>query len=412
MRATTVLSCLLGLKYTRVRGFEFEGDHLVLDVAPTTRIPRCSGCMCRVRELRDHYRGRSWRHLDFGGMEVWLRYDMRRIECRRCGVRVEAVPWAEHDSGFTRPFEEQTAFLAQRTDKTSIARLLRISWRTVGRIIERVVARLGPSDRLDGLTHIGVDELSYRKHHEYVTVIVDHASGDVVWAQPGKNADTLNQFFEQLGPERCAAVKAVTIDMSQAYKKAVRECVPGAKIIFDRFHVQRLAHDALDEVRRAQVREQHGTADGAALKKTRWALQKNPWNLSAVEHGKLIDVQRSNRPLYRAYLLKESLARILDGAQPNVARARLLDWTSWANRSRLKPFRKVAQTIKEHLDGIIEYVRTGLSNGPGEGRNGTIRAITKRSYGFHGPAALIALIFLCCSGLRLEPHRVRPPVHA
>lgn len=412
MRATTVLSQLLGLKYVRVNGFEFEEECLVLDVVPTTRIARCSGCSCRVREIRDHHRGRRWRHLDFGGMEVWLRYDLRRVSCSRCGVRVEFVPWAEHDSGFTRPFEEQAAFLAQRTDKTSVTRLLRIAWRTVGRIIERVMARLGPKDRLDGLTHIGVDELSYRKHHSYITVVVDHATGNVVWAQPGKTAETLNSFFAQLGPERAAAIKAVTMDMSQAYKTAVRESVPGATIIFDRFHVQRLAHDALDEVRRAQVRELKDTPEGAALKRTRWALQKSPWNLTLAEEGKLAGVQRTNLPLYRAYLLKETLADILDLTDPSLARGCLLDWIAWANRSRLAPFRKAAATIRDHLDGILAYVRTGLSNGPGEGRNGTVRAITKRSFGFHGPSALIALIFLCCSGLRLAPYRVRPSVHA
>ena len=327
---------------------------------------------------------------------------MRRVRCPRCGVCVELVPWAESQSWFTYDFEEHVAYLAQRADKTTLSTLMRVAWRTVGAIIERVVPRHQKGDRLDGLTRIGVDELSYRRHHEYVTVIVDHVRGGVVWASPGKNADTFKAFFKELGKERCAQLEAVTLDMSAAYLKAVTEESPQARIIFDRFHVQRLAHDALDEVRREQVREA-APEDRRDLKNTRFALQKNPWNLSAIEEQKIAQVQKTNRPLYRAYLLKETLAKILDGGQVNIARKKLLEWTGWAARSRLPPFKKLARTVRSHLEGIVAYVATGLSNGRSEGINGKIRTITRRSFGFHGAASLIALIFLCCSGLTLLP---------
>jgi transposase len=412
MRANKVLSVILGLKQTRVRAVEFDEVGIVVHVAPTTRIPRCSGCGCRARTPRDHYEGREWRHLDLGGMQAWLRYRMRRVDCPRCGVRVELVPWAEHGSGFTRQFEDQVAYLAQRTDKTTIAELMRVAWRTVGRIVQRVVKRLGPADRLADLVDIGVDELSYRRHHEYVTVIVDHATGSVVWAEPGKNADTLNRFFEQLGKERCEKLRAVTLDMSKAYIKAVVGSAPNARLVFDRFHVQRLAHNALDEVRRAQVRELAGTEEGRAIKRSRFALQKNPWNLTQPEYVKLAEVQATNRPLYRAYLLKETLASVLDGRQVNVARRRLGEWVNWAARSKLEPFVKVARTLREHFEGILAYVATGLSNGRSEGTNGKVRTITRRAYGFHSAQSLIALIFLCCSHLTLLPARTYPPVHA
>jgi transposase len=135
-------------------------------------------------------------------------------------------------------------------------------------------------------------------------------------------------------------------------------------------------------------------------------LQKNPWNLTDVEQGKLTDVQRTNRPLYRAYLLKETLARILDGAQVNVARDKLLDWIAWATRSRLPPFRRVARTIKQYIEGIVAYVATGLNSGRSEGLNGKIRTITRRSFGFHSATSLLALITLCCGGITLTPaHR-------
>lgn len=323
------------------------------------------------------------------------------MDCPRCGVTIEMVPWADAQSGFTRSFEDVVAYLAQHADKTTVSTLMRIAWKTVGRIIERVVARLGygRKERFDDLRRIGIDELSYRRHHEYITIVTDHDSGCVVWAAPGKDADTVRRFFAELGAERAAKIETVTIDMSNAYKTAVVEAIPEDRIVYDRFHVQRLAHDALDRVRREQVRELSGTDEASAVKKTRFALQKNPWNLSQSESEKLAQVQHANKPLYRAYLLKETLADILDRRQVNVARTKLFEWIGWATRSRLAPFQKCARTIKAHAEGILAYVATGLSNGRAEGLNGKIRTITRRSFGFHGPWSLIALIFLCCSAI-------------
>jgi transposase len=408
MRATKILSNILAMKHVRVVGCAFEKEGLVIDVVPTTRIARCGGCGCRARHIYDHRAGRQWRHLDFGGMQVQLRYDLRRVQCPRCGVCTELVPWAEPDSVFSRAFEEQVAYLAQRTDKTTVVAMMRIAWSTVGSIVSRVVARKSPADRLDGLRAIGVDELSYRRHHKYITIITDHESGKVVWAREGKSAATLDAFFADLGKERCQKLLAVTLDMSQAYIQSVQAHAPQAALVFDRFHVQRLAHDALDQVRRSLVAKQRGTEQGRAIKKTRFVLQKNPENLSPCERHRLARVQATNRPLYRAYLLKETLADILDRRQVHVAHAQLLGWLAWAARSRLAPFIRVAATIRKHLQGILAYVRTGLSNGRAEGLNGKIRVITRRAYGFHEAASLISLLFLCCSLQPLSPVLVFP----
>lgn len=410
MRATTLLNNLLGIKQTRVVGMFFDDDGLVIDVLPTTRAAWCSCCGRRVREIHDA-RERYWRHLDLGGMKWHLRYRLRRVRCPRCGVTVEMVPWARAGSWFTDAFETTVAYLAQSAAKTVVSEMMRIAWATVGSIVARVVQRHRGDDPLAGLTHIGIDELSYRKHHEYVTVVIDHLRRRVVWAAPGKNADTLRRFFAELGPERCAQLLGVTIDMSGAYIAAVTEAAPRAKLTFDRFHVQRLAHDALDQVRRAEVRALEDPEDRRALKNTRFALQKNPWNLTAIETGKLADVQRTNAPIYRAYLLKETLAEILDRRQPNVARRMLDDWIAWAAHSKLAPFAKLARTIRAHIEGIIAYVATGLSNGRTEGLNGKARTITRRSYGLHSATSLIGMIFLCCSGLTLHPAHVAPRFH-
>lgn len=408
MRATSVLRILLALHQLRVRGFEFEDDRLVVDVAPSYRIARCGGCGTKCTSTYDR-RERRWRHLDVGGIKVQLRYEIRRVECDSCGVVVESVPWAESGSGFTLAFENHVGYLAQQASRSAVTSIMRIAWRTVGRIIRRLTKRHRDKhgDRLDGLRIIGVDELSYRRHHEYITVVLDHERGEVVWAAEGKSADTLRQFFALLGPERCALLEAVTIDISGAYIKAISEASPQARIIFDRFHVQRLAHNAVDEVRREEVREA-SPAERQDLKRTRWALQKNPWNLHGFEREKLSMLQRVNTRIYRAYLLKESLLAVLDRRQVNVAAKKLDEWISWAKHSMLQPFVRLANTIATHREGILAYVHTRLNNGPLEARNGKVRTITRRSFGFHSASSLIAMLFLCCGGIHLEPSHVAP----
>jgi len=412
MRATTLLRRTTNLKDTRFTRVRFNKEGIVAEVAPAWRSARCPGCGVQ-RPGYDRRPSRQWRHLDMAGMKLVLEYNPRRVDCKKCGVVVEQVPWASAGSRHTRPFEDMIGYLAQRCDKTTIANMMRIAWATVGSIIERVVARHGLKDRLADLVYIGVDEISYRRHHNYLTVVIDHFRGEVVWAHPGKSADTLKAFFDELGEERCGQIEAVTVDLAGGYIKAITEASPAAKLIFDRFHIQRLAHDALDEVRRDEVRQAEESGDRSSLKKTRWALQKNPWNLTRFESEKLAELQRSNKRLYRAYLLKEALVGVLDRRQVNVARRKLKEWLAWAGRSRLAPFKKLARTIRSRMEGILEYVRYGcLSNGRSEGINRKIRTITTRSYGFHGAASLIAMITLCCSGIILQPVHVYPGVAA
>jgi transposase len=402
VRITRLLRTLLGLEGTRVLNVSFTDDGLLADVAPTWRRPRCSVCG-RIGPSYDRDRGRLWRHLDLAGMKLMLRYDIRRVSCRRCeAVKVEAVPWADTSSWFTRPFEDHVGYLAQRCDQTTVSTMMRIAWETVGGIVQRVVARYQDADPLDGLTIIGVDELSYRRHHEYVTIVVDHVRGRVVWARPGKDAETLKSFFDELG-ERCAELEAVTIDMSPAYIKAVTESAPRAEIIFDRFHVQRLVQDAVDEVRRDEVYAASSEQERKQLKGTRWPLLKRTWNLSLFESLRLSRLQRENQRLYRAYLLKEAMVAVLDCTAEWLARLKLDEWIRWARRSRLEPFKRAAATLRNHATGVLAYVRSGLSNGRTEGLNGKARTITRRAYGFHSAHGLIALLRLCCSGIHLQP---------
>ncbi len=296
-----------------------------------------------------------------------------------------------------------TAYLAQAMDKTAVTKLMGVNWRTVGRIVDRVVAERLDPDRLKNLRCIGIDEFSYRKRHRYLTVVVDHDRQRVVWSAPGRSSATLGEFFDALGREATARLQHATIDMAGGYIKALEERAPHVEIVFDRFHVQRLVSDAVDEVRRAQVRELAGSREAAFIKGSRYPLLKNPWNLKRRDRQALAAIQQNNKPLYRAYLLKEALARALDYKQPKRARAALEEWLSWAQRCRLAPIVKAARTIKRHKHGVLAYIRTRLTNGIVEGFNNRVRMIARRAFGFHSPQPLIAMINLCCAGIQLEP---------
>lgn len=308
-------------------------------------------------------------------------------------MRTEAVPWAAHEGRLTLDFEEMVAYLAQITDKTAVTEVAGIAWQTVGAIMERAVARKLDPARFDGVRCIGVDELSYRRRHNDLTVVVDHDRRRVIWAAPGRSAEVLARFFSELGPERCEAIEEVTMDMGQAYMQAVKAALPNARISLDRFRVQQLASDAPDEVRRSIVRQTEDPQDASALKHSRFALLKSPWNLTPAEKEKLSEVQRTNQRLYRAYLLKETLADALDHRQPKRARDMLDAWLSWASRSKLKPFVKVARTIRAHIEGIMAYVSTRLTNGIVEGINNKLRMIARRAYGFHSAQALLIFAY-------------------
>ncbi len=363
MRITTVFRRLLAVTkmYVEDVAFTVEGG-LAIQVRPTWRISRCGHCG-RKASRYDRRPLRRWRHVPWGRASVELIHEPWRVNCRDCGVRVEQVPWADRGSRFSYDFEELAAYLAQVTDKTQVQRLLAISWQTVGSIVKRVVARRLDPERLLGLRRIGIDEFSYRKRHRYLTIVVDHDRRRVVWTGEGKSSETLAPFFELLGEEQCQKIETVSI---------VREL-------------------AIDPER------------ARAVKSTRYVLLKNPWNLSRNQRSKLAEIQAENRRLYRAYLLKETLAQALDYRQPWRAEMELGEWLAWASRSKIKPFVKAARTIRKHRVGILAYIRTRLTNGLVEGINGKIRMIARRAFGFHSHQALSAMIFLNCGGIKLQP---------
>lgn len=201
----------------------------------------CGVCGQTSRELEIHdQRTKRWRHLDLGASRCFIESELRRLRCPVCGVHLEAVPWARFGSHHTRDFEDLVAWLAQQMAKSPITRPLRVGWDTVGHIVERVIADRLDHRRLDCLVAIGVDEISYRRGQRYLTTVVDHQAGTIVWCAPGRNAATLQHFFDLLS-DRKQSIKAVSIDMSRGYQQAINASIPHADICFDPFHVVRLA---------------------------------------------------------------------------------------------------------------------------------------------------------------------------
>jgi transposase len=404
VRVTTAFKRLLRLPGASVIDVSFGAEGVIVTVRLRRRRRVCSRCGQTGRQLEIHDRRvKRWRHLDLGANRCIIECGLRRLRCPDCGVHLEAVPWARAEAHHTRDFEDLVAWLAQQMAKTPIAGLLRIGWDTVGRIVERVVADHLDEKRLVGLVAIGVDEISYRKGQRYLTSVADHRAGAIVWCAPGRNAATLQAFFDLLG-ERKSSIRAVSIDMSGGYEKAIRDAIPDAEICFDPFHVVRLAQRAVDQVRREEwnAHERSHTPKGKWIKGTRWSLLKAPDKQSIKQLALLNEVQQANKPLYRAFLLKEELRVLYQLEDPALAPEHLDAWLAWASRSKLDPFIKLARTIRRHREGILNAIRLGLNNGRLEGLNSRIRLISHRSFGFHSADPLIALVYLCCAGVIID----------
>ena len=407
MRLTTFLRKILRLTRTIIEGVQLEKldekQHIVIRARPRWLRVRCGSCGGRAVRLHGlQGKTRRWRHLGMFGQPVFLTCRVFRVYCRKCGVKTMAVPWAQPGSVFTRVFENEVAWFLQRTDQTTTARYFGISWLTAGRIAQRVVAKELDGALLKDLRFLGVDEISYGRPRKFLTVVVDHEMGRVIWAHEGQDSATLGRFFEQLGKEQRDQILVVSMDMDEAFKKAVRQWLPNAEIVYDRFHVVQLLNRAVDEVRRSEFRQTEGELR-STLKATRWALLKNPWNLTRKERGKLSSVQQTNKRLYRAYLLKETFQRVFTSESLKAAEREFKDWFAWARRSKLAPFKRLANTFRTHWPGIRRFLEWGLTNAPVEGMNSKIRMISHRAFGFHSAEALIAMIMLCCSGIQLLP---------
>jgi transposase len=408
VRATAGFSRLLRLEGVHVRDVRFEPDRVVVLVALRRRRLVCPCCSFSTPHRHDIRPVDSdWRHLDLGVWRLEIRARLRRLVCPEHGVRVEGVPFARAGSDFTRDLECLVAWLASRTDKTTITRLVRIHWRTVGRIIERVCADELDRERLEGLFEIGIDEVSWCKGHRYLTLVACHQRRQIVWGTDGNGAAAGDRFFAELGAERCGRIEAISLDMGPGYAKSAGAHAHQAVICIDSFHVAKLAGDALDEVRREYWNELRAMGDQQAAKRfkdARWELLKRPENLTDQQSRTLRALKAAGGKVARAYELKEALRGIFaPGLTIDDVAELLTRFSQRASRSRLPAFVRLAQTIRKHRDGILAAVRLGITNARAEALNNKVRLITRRAYGFHSADAALALVLLTCGPITLQP---------
>jgi transposase len=274
---------------------------------------------------------------------------------------------------------------------------MRISWRTVGGIVERVAEEERILTKpLANLRRIGIDEVSYRKGHKYLTIVVDHDSGRVVWARRGRDEATVDAFLDELGEEGCQRIELVSADAAAWIRGPVRRRCGNATICMDPFHVIQWANEALDEVRRALWRDARAKGQrvlARLFKAGQFALRKRPENLTKHQQGRLADVAKTSVPLYRAYLLKELLREVFR-LKGDKGGALLDEWLAWASRSRLHPFVELARKIRRHLEHIHAVLEHRLSNALVESCNTKVRVLTRMAFGFHSPEPLVGLIML------------------
>lgn len=420
MRATTLLNRVLDLAGVSVAGVSFPAARpgvLLVEARLRQRRLACPHCDYSTRFRYDiRPTPSTWRHVDLGEWQVEIQTGLRRLSCPRHGVVVQAVPFARHHSGFTRDFDDVAAFLATKMDKTTIARFLRVDWATIGRICERVVATELDPERLDGLVHIGVDEISWKKHHKYLTLVTDHDTGKTVWGKAGKDAATLDAFFDELGQDRSSQIEAVSMDMGPAFNKSVRAKghAPQATICIDPFHAVKLVGEALDVERRKAWNELRRCGDPEAAKKfkgARWALLKKPTNLTEEQAATLRKLKRRGGDVWRAYTLKEAFRAIFAGDLNSDQVTELIDrWLSRASRSGLAAFVKAAKTIRKFRDGLLAAIKLNINNGRAEGLNNVVRLIIRRARGFRTPEAALSLVMLSCGPITLNLPHERPKI--
>lgn len=398
MRVNSVFNQLLEIPGASVSGVALTDTGVEVRLRLRARTLRCE---CGYSTLATYDRSlRRWRHLDLAKHKLWLVYEIRRLNCRKCGVRTETVPWARPRARHTRDFEDTVLWLAQRTDRTSVATLLRCAWETVTAIIIRAVDEWIDEQRLEELYRIGVDEICYRHPNQYLTVIGNHDTGKVVGVEPGKTTASFTNFLDKQLDSTPDTVGVVSMDGGMAYRVAAQERLPKAWICFDPFHVMQWTNRALDAVfsdsrtLRTTLPMSSGQWRGA-----RWSLRRGQERLTDANRDLVELISASDRNIGTAWRLKEDLRDILRIERVRHARKALQRWIRSAARSKILPMIGLAKRIQAHLDGIVAAIELGVSNGLIEGINSKIRLINARGYGHHSAAALTAMIYLTLGGM-------------
>lgn len=349
---------------------------------------------------------RRWRHLDTCQFTTLLCARVPRVECGVHGVKTVRVPWAEPGSRFTLLFERLAIAWLKEATPTAVARRLGLSWDEAHGIMQRAVRR-GLERRSSApvlVARVGIDEKSFLKRHQYVSVVVDLDRPRVLHVADDRKAESLVPYFQSLTEQERDGITAVAMDMWEPYRKTVRDQVPDAdaKIVFDKFHVLKHVNDAVDMVRKTESRVLASAGD-TTLKRTKYSWLKNPKNFTRKAWREFQALRDSTLKSARAWAMKESLRRLWDYKYIGAARTFFKGWYWWATHSRLAPMIKVARMLKGHLENILTYLTHRVTNAVTEGLNSKIQWIKYSSRGFRNREAFKAAILFHCGQLDLEP---------
>ena len=334
--------------------------------------------------------------------------DVPRVECSEHGVVTVAVPWSEPGSGFTALFEALVIDWLKEASIAAVSRRLQLSWNAIDGIMQRAVRR-GLKRRSEvEAKRLGVDETSFRKRHDYVTVVSDQDSQTVLHVGDGRDQESLSGFYDDLSDDQKVAVESIAMDMWPAYISATLGGIPDAreKIAFDKFHVAKYLGDAVDKVRRTEHKAllAEGRED---LKHTKHCWLMNPQNMSRKQWRGFKALRESTLKTARAWAIKELAMSLWSYTSRTWAMKAWKQWLSWAVRSRLEPVKKVAKTIKTHLWGIINAVFLKADNGGAESINSRIKMVKVRSRGFRNKERFRNAIYFHLGGLDLYPAGIK-----
>lgn len=362
----------------------------------TFACPACGALGCKAYDTQD----KSWRHLDFFQFRTTLTARTPRVSCEACGIGPVKVPWARPGSGFTLLFEALLLSLASQMSVRSIAKLVREHDTRIWRVVHHLVGKARLRRRDAAVRYIAVDETSRRRGHRYVTLFADLEVPRVLFVAEGKDSGTVKEFVADLEAHggKASSITEVAADMSEAFRKGVREALPDAAMTFDKFHVIALVNDAVDKTRR-QNRPQE-----PELKGNRWAILRNPETMSEsqIDFSSDLLLKRPTMKTARAFHLRLAFQDLYSHHVQDKPRY-LTKWCSWAQRSRLPEMVRVAKTFREHRDGILRWFHSGLTTGPLEAINGLVQTAKRRARGYRSLENLSAMIYLIAGKLDLSP---------
>jgi transposase len=361
--------------------------------------PECDRS-CPKHDTRD----RRWRHLDTCQYQTILVVRVPRVDCPEHGVRQVRVPWGEPGSRFTALFEALVIDWLKEASIAAVARLIGLTWDEVDGIMQRAVTRGLARRKPRALRGICVDETSFQKRHEYVTVVTDLDGSDVLHVADDRRKGSLDEFYETLTPEQREALEVVAMDMANSYVASTRENVPEAetKICFDRFHVARLIGDALDKVRREEHRALLAEGD-RSLTKTKHLLLRRGDSLTASDEGIVDILRRLGLKTARAWAIKEAATKLWHYVRRGSAGNAWRRWIAWAMRSRIEPIKAAARTIRAHLWGIVNAIKHGVTNATAESINAKIQKVKRMACGFRSRDRFRTAILFHLGGLQLYP---------